>query len=63
MRRPSWLAGPPHPEGDACVAPTACLIVCVKMNHRILVGPHRQMTFWDKQEVLDTLLEHGNKRR
>ena len=30
-------------RGDACVAPTACLraglIVCVKMNHRILVGP------------------------
>ena len=44
MRRPSWLAGPLHPEGDACVAPTACLrtglIVCVKMNHQILVGPH-----------------------
>ena len=32
-----------HPvgRGDACVAPTACLwaslIVCVKMNHRILM--------------------------
>ena len=39
MRRPLWLAGPPHPEGDACVAPTACLIVCVEMNHRNLVGP------------------------
>ena len=44
MRRPSWLAGPLHTKGDACVAPT-CLIVCVKMNHRILVGPHNYMMF------------------
>ena len=42
MRRPSWLAGPPHPEGDACVAPTACLwaglIVCAKMNQRVPIS-------------------------
>ena len=37
------MAGrPAPPEGDACVAPTACLIVCVKMNHRILVSTHRR---------------------
>ena len=41
---PAEAGGPVIPlyklmrRGDACVAPTACLIVCVKMNHRILVG-------------------------
>ena len=52
MRRPSWLAGPPHPEGDACVAPTACLwaglIVCAKMNHRILIGAWIAMSYVDR---------------
>ena len=35
MRRPSWLAGPPHAEGDACVAPTHQL---VKRNDRPPMG-------------------------
>ena len=43
LRRPTWLAGPPHLKGDACVAPTACLraglIVRVETNHRTLAGP------------------------
>ena len=30
-------------KGDACVAPT-CLIVCVKMNHRNLVGPLKALS-------------------
>ena len=47
---PQHIPGPVIPiyklmrRGDACVAPTASLraglFVCVKMNHRILVGPH-----------------------
>ena len=36
-----------------------------RRTHRSLTPSHahRQIAFWDKQGVIDTLLEHGNKRR